>query len=128
MLCITDNTEITYKSSAGTSFDKEADDKSSASHTIIQAAQGGNLSILYDKEVDDQSSLIKKRMIKSHSNSKSTRKELINTLESIPRLPLHTFCFFLTEKRCFIFVFFIWKSMDGKLLLATQYSRQLIIL
>ena len=65
MLCITDNTERTYKSSAGTSFDKEADDKSSASHTIIQAAQGGNLSILYDKEADDQSSLIKMRMIKA---------------------------------------------------------------
>ena len=65
MLCIIDNTERTYKSSAGTSFDKEADDKSSTSHKIIQAAQGGNLSILYDKEVDDQSSLIKKRMIKA---------------------------------------------------------------
>ena len=65
MLYITDNTQRTYKISVGTSFDKEADDKSYASHTIIQAAQGGNLSILYDKEVDDQSSLVKKRMIKA---------------------------------------------------------------
>ena len=117
MLCIIDNIERTFKSSAGTSFDKEVDDKISASHIIIQAAQGGNLSILYYKEGDDQ-----------YINSKNTRKELINTLESIPRFPLHTFCFSLTEKRCFIFAFFIWKSMDGKLLVATQYSRRLIIL
>ena len=65
MLYITNNTQRTYKSSAVTSFDKEADDKSSPSHTIIEAAQGGNLSILYDKEVDDQRSLIKKQMIKA---------------------------------------------------------------
>ena len=65
MLCIIDDRERTYKSFAGTSFDKEADDKTSASHKIIQATQGGNLSILYDKEADDKTSLIKKWMIKA---------------------------------------------------------------
>jgi len=53
MLCIIENTERTYKSFAGTSFDKEVDDKSSASHTVIQAVQKGILSLLYDKEADD---------------------------------------------------------------------------
>ena len=65
MPCIIDNTERTYKSLAGPSFDKEADDKTSASHTVIQAVQGGNLSLLYDKEDNDKTSPIKKRMIKA---------------------------------------------------------------
>ena len=65
MLYIIDNTERTYKSFVGTSFDKEADDKTSASHTVIQAVQGGNLSLLYDKQADDKTSLIKKWMIKA---------------------------------------------------------------
>ena len=65
MLCIIENTERTYKSFAGTSFDKEVDDKSSASHTVIRAVQKGILSLLYDKEADDKTSLIKKRMIKA---------------------------------------------------------------
>ena len=65
VLCIIDNMEKTYKIFAGTSFDKEADDKTSASHTVIQAVQGGNLSLLYDKEADDKTSLIKKQMIKA---------------------------------------------------------------
>ena len=47
--------ERTYKRFAGTSFDKEANDKSFASHTVIQAVRG-NLSLLYDKEADDKSS------------------------------------------------------------------------